>query len=297
MEKTMNPFEEPEQTLLSKRETENPNQVIVTLFDFFSLEYLRVELWEYLKSAISDNSYSFRGSPGMVIKLQRELERLIEALSLRLKRKEDANGEVVLTMHPAGSDERIEEECNYMNYLYPVINTYKGRIKRLSREEIRDPYLALKKIFQVHSPDEWKKLLNNWSKYALERVSILSYGSDNHFLQEFEQLEKLLEVAHLFNMETEHYDDHRELSTDETGSSPVTESADCPVSKELINEFQEFFEYVPPAQLNRDLRKMLLQYFQYCKGEVPSHFDKLLADLNWFMELLDKAEDECKGQA
>lgn len=193
-------------TLLTQREIEYPHDVVVKMFDFTALEYLRLELWELLKAALAPKTFTFQGTPATVNKITNDLDRLIDALWLRLQYKQGSEPDVSGAAD-FPSDPQIQEDADYRFYLYPILNTYKGRIKRLTKAETEDPYLALKRIYLHHSPEEWKKVFALWADSALKPYSMIIARNESEFLLDYEYLEKLLEVAHLFNMETEHYDE------------------------------------------------------------------------------------------
>lgn len=88
-------------------------------------------------------------------------------------------------------------------YLYPNIDKF--RIRRLNNDQIGIPFLAVKAFFLFKTLDEWRKVLQDWTEYALHRMSIVESRGDNSFFTEFEQFEKIIEVANLINMKESHY--------------------------------------------------------------------------------------------
>ncbi len=141
-------------TSLSEEEQLNPMKAIFNFFDATSQEYLRKELWELLKAALSTNCWTFENEPGTVLDVKKKLEHLMEAFYLLLKIKEDDDGEIILEIHQAGSEEQIKKERDELYQLYDVLNEYRGRIKRLTKPEIADPYLAIKALFSHHALEE-----------------------------------------------------------------------------------------------------------------------------------------------
>lgn len=270
-------------THLTRQEIENPHYVVVKMFDLSALEYLRLELWEVLKAALSPKAFNFMGTPATVIRLSNDLNRLVDALWLRMKYKQVETVENKAAGFP--SEPHKPNDAEYRFYLYPILNTFKGRIKRLSKAETEDPHLALERIFNHHNPKEWKKLLAVWSEYALKPYSMIFNGNESEFILDYEYLEKLLEVAHIFNMETEHYDQDHPCQNDQLAFE---------IDDELTKEALTFAKYYPAARANRNIRSMLLDYLQSRNGEVPFSLEAFLGDLNWLMTFLDQIEDKKK---
>lgn len=65
------------------------------------------------------------------------------------------------------------------------------------------------------------------------------------------------------------------------------------LTHKLTEQFQTFMEYVPAERLNRNLRNMLLRYFDYEK-DPPAYFYDLLTDLYFLFNLLDVVADETR---
>ncbi|WP_200585651.1 hypothetical protein [Pedobacter segetis] len=55
-----------------------------------------------------------------------------------------------------------------------------------------------------------------------------------------------------------------------------------------MEEFKIFMILVPPARLNRNLRKLLLVYLYYQNDDLPEDFNDYLKDLYHLMDFLDK---------
>lgn len=297
MENKEKPDDEFECVHLRSDELANPGLVFTRLFDSRGAEYLRNELWEMLKAAVSASSWTYLNEPGAVLTLQKDLGRLIDAFWIILKNKEEKDGEITTTRFMPGTAERLVQETEYVINLYPVLNIHKGRIRRLSREEIENPYLAIKQFFNLKSSKEWKAVLSEWVEHALCKLSMIDAVEDTEVLLEFEQFEKLIEVAYIFNKEQQkdHYKEEEDNLERVLNEIAFTDEGKKIISKHLHLSFLDFLKTVPPVRINRNLRKMLIDFIQYSKDGLPSDFTDYLTDLYLLTELLDEAEKETRN--
>ena len=67
------------------------------------------------------------------------------------------------------------------------------------------------------------------------------------------------------------------------------------ISTALQEELVRFVEYHPPRRLNRNLRKMLLQYLLHEGSLEEFYLQDLLYDLQGLFELIDALETEGKS--
>jgi hypothetical protein len=273
-------------TMLNEEEMLMPMKVIFNFFDRTSQEYERKELWELLKSALSTDCWTFMNEPGIILDLQKEFGRLLEAFYLLLKAKEDAEGEVKLEISPCGSEQRIKREREELYQLYEVMNEHRGRIKRLTKLEIADPYLAIKAAFEHYHLDDWKETLAEWCEYSLSKMTLMDVMNVSVLL-DLEYLEKMLEVAYLFNKQYGERDfDENDFM--EQLVKELNRDAKHPINKKLLERFRVFIDVVPPERLNRNLRKMMVDYLHsHKKDGLPEDFDKYLSDLSQLTNLLD----------
>lgn len=296
MENIEKPEDKFEHAHLRSDELQNPGLVFTRLFDGRGAEYLRNELWEMLKAAVSASSWTFLNEPGAVLTLQKDLGRLIDAFRILLTDKENREGELPLTRFMPGTRECFVQETKYVINLYPVLNIHKGRIRRLSREETENPYLAIKEFFNLKSSKEWKDVLSEWVEHALCKLSIIDACEDTEILLEFEQFEKLIELAYIFNKEQEkdNYKEEEDNLERVLNEIALTEGSKL-ISKNLHRLFLDFLKTVPPVRINRNLRKMLIDFIQYSQVGLPSDFKDYLSDLYLLTELLDEAEKETRN--
>ena len=67
------------------------------------------------------------------------------------------------------------------------------------------------------------------------------------------------------------------------------------ISQRLASELATLFYYHPPWKLNRNLRKMFLDYVECgLTVGVPDYFEELAPELNWLFNFLDVAEEEVR---
>lgn len=83
---------------------------------------------------------------------------------------------------------------------YRLEDDYGTDIQCLRQRELAYPMLVLKDFFDTQSLDEWKDLLSEWTEYALCATSLLQDTENYDLLLHYEQLERLLEVAHYFTL-------------------------------------------------------------------------------------------------
>lgn len=296
MENEENALKELEPHELTVQELRHPDKVITQLFDFSGAEYYRFELWETMKVALSNTSWTLLSEPGTVLYLQKNLGRLIDACWLLLRRKESEAGEIEIIKPVPGSEEYLCTHKNMRAHLYPVINTHKGRIRRLTTEEIENPYLALKAFFLMKGPKDWKKVFSEWAEYSLSKDSIVFEVQSTDIIIEFEQFEKLLETAWLFNKEEEK-GNYRESEEEELKAILETYNRKGKkyISRKLFIELKIFLETVPPKRLNRNIRKIFFNYLLRHTEGFPVELKECIPDLYQFSQLLDVAEEETRG--
>nr|WP_294896238.1 hypothetical protein [uncultured Pedobacter sp.] len=280
-------------TMLNEEELIMPMKAIFNFFDATSQEYLRKELWELLKAALSVNCWTFMNEPGTVLDVKNKLEHLMEALYLLLKVKEENDGEIILEIHPAGSEEQIQKERDELYQLYDVLNEYRGRVKRLIKVEAENPYLAIKALFTYHDLDEWKKTLSDWCEYALSKMTLQDVMNES-LLLDLEHLEKMLEVAYLFNKAEGKQPRKKDDFLEQLVRELNRESGQLFTTK-LLNEFVSFMKIVPPVRLNRNLRKIFMDYLTFNIGGLPVDFKDYLFDLERLQDLLDVAIKETRN--
>jgi hypothetical protein len=290
MEATKKSLVEP--THLTEEEANNPMSVIVNHFDIHSSEYSKKDLWEMLKAAVSNSSWTYLNEPGTAVVLEKGLGNIMDALWLLLYEKEAGDGEIKLPESSECPEKQRARDRKEFADLYPILNLYKGRIRRLSKAETENPYLAIKSFFQFHNLLEWKEVLASWKEYALTNATIVEFYDQQLFIVEYEQLEKIIEVAFLLNKESESSYYSEDDAYLEKLIKEFNDFSKQRVSKTVLLNFFDLLKATPPGRLARDLRKMTLRFVESNIGALPDGFDKDLDGFNRLANFLDVVSEE-----
>jgi hypothetical protein len=203
---------------LSEEEKQDPVSVILELFDYCRIHHLRVFLWQYLKAATSKIGWHQMAQPLDAVVLQKRLEKLMEACWLLLQEKEVRDGEVLVPCFAPGSPEWLEDDRRMHLERGKLEDEFGTDIQCLRQRELEYPVLVLKDFFNTQSLDEWKSLLSEWTEYALCATSLLQDTENYNLLQHYEQLERLLEVAHYFTLLLDCQEDILEKITEQAAA-------------------------------------------------------------------------------
>jgi HEPN domain-containing protein len=76
---------------------------------------------------------------------------------------------------------------------------YSGMIRRLSFAETEQPLLAIKRVFDTYSYNQWQEILEDWVEYGLSKVSICEATGECAEIIQYELLESLLEAVYLIS--------------------------------------------------------------------------------------------------
>ncbi len=185
---------------LAEEEQKEPVKVIYELFDYSSLFHLRIYLWRYLKAAASEMGWHRMRQPLDAVVLQKRLEKLMEASWLLLREKEARDGEVEVPCFAPGTAEWMEDDRQMHLEYRGIEEEYGASIQRLRQRELDCPVLVLKDFFNTQPLADWKRLLSEWTEYALCSTSLLQETENYDLLLHYEQLERLLEVAYYFKL-------------------------------------------------------------------------------------------------
>lgn len=168
-------------------------EVLDTLFDATELEYLRAELWYFLKAVVAEDHFRFRGQPVIACEVTEHFEQIIDVFD---QLHDDAESQEI----PVGNHAwKADGDLHYLMALRDIEEKFAGKIRRLRKNEIEDLNLVIEEFFQYQSAGDWKKELKNWQYYALSTGSICIASDDTSFLEMYEQLEKILEAAYLLH--------------------------------------------------------------------------------------------------
>jgi len=172
---------------------------IAEFFHATDLEFVRVELWQFLKAVTTEKPFSFLGDPSTVLCLQRHLQKIISACRLLLDVAEDDGTDLHTGDFQSFSHAQIEADRQYMRDVRELNDLYDGTIRRLSLAETEQPLLAIKRVFEIYSYDQWQEILEDWVEYGLSRVSICEATGECVEIIQYELLESLLEAVYLIS--------------------------------------------------------------------------------------------------
>lgn len=285
------------QNHLTEEELAEPTLVLKKLLtDTASSEHLRIELWEWVKSVLYPEPWSFLQSPDKVLFLHEDFSRLLTALHLLLKEC-DVSDELPVSN---ADEERMvlldREYENQKNY-YQTFYQFRGHIRRLGTDEVADPYIAIKACFEFHDLDEWKEVLKSWTGYSLSNISIAEEGPEIQLLREYEYLDKMVEVSYLLIKEQDRFHErHHQTYWSSMQSALVASSTgERTVSIKLLKEFLQFIDTVPPVRLNKNLRNIFIDYLTFNIGGHVLDFEDYLFDLQRLHHFLDIADKETRN--
>ncbi|GGH26840.1 hypothetical protein GCM10007423_12130 [Dyadobacter endophyticus] len=172
-------------------------QEILVFFQPGDLEYLRVDLWHWLKAVTGDKPFLFRGEPSTVISLWKQLTKMIDTGRLILDTTGIHEDEKQRNSFSPFSEEQIAKDFQYMREIKQLTAKYNGTIRRLSLSESEQPVLALKRFFEAYSQDDWTQILEDWVEYGLSKMSICEATGECNEVHQYELLEALAEAFSL----------------------------------------------------------------------------------------------------
>jgi len=146
--------------------------LIAEFFHATDLEFVRVELWQLLKAVTTDRPFSFLGDPSTVLCMERHLNKIIRACRLLLNVAEEDDIELNTSNFQPFGQAQIEADRRYMRDLRELSDQHSGMIRRLSLAETEQPLIAIKRVFNTYSYDQWREILEDWVEYGLSKVSI-----------------------------------------------------------------------------------------------------------------------------
>ena len=276
---------------LSDDEIANPLSVIHDLFNNLTdIEYLKSDLWEWVKAALQDQPLTYLSEPGLAIQTEKILFRLVVALYLLAKQHQFNLPE----RNSIDEVKKNEQDFQKVSGLYELFYLHRGHVRRLNPNEVFNPYIAIHSFFSFHSLEEWQRVLNQWSEYALTKSSIIESDEGYSILQEYEQIEKMIEVAYLLNKEQNKFNERYHVSYWKGLEIALRKNPKREVSLKFIQGAIRFLDIVPPTRFNQNIRGMLIDFLHYNKGCIPNYFEYLLIDLEYFFEFLDTCNKETK---
>lgn len=186
-----------ETALTSEQKLAQARQAIVEIFHATDLNYIRIELWHLLKAVTTDRPFSFQGDPSTVLWLRRLFDKMITACKLMLDAAQAEENALSVDRFPVFSPQQIAADRQSLKEMRELNERYGGLIRRLSLAETQRPVLAIKRVFDIYSYEEWPRILEDWVEYGLGKVSICEATGECVEVIQYELLETLLEVIYL----------------------------------------------------------------------------------------------------
>ncbi|SEJ32974.1 HEPN domain-containing protein [Dyadobacter sp. SG02] len=183
----------------SEQRPADARELIAEFFHATDLDFIRVELWQFLKAVTTEKPFSFLGDPSTVLCLQRHLQNIIKACRLLLDAAEDGGTDLHAGDFQPFSHAQIQADRQYMRDIRELNDRHGGMIRRLSLAETEQPLLAIKRVFNTYSYDRWQEILEDWVEYGLSKVSICEATGECVEIIQYELLESLLEAVYLIS--------------------------------------------------------------------------------------------------
>ncbi|SDH36246.1 HEPN domain-containing protein [Dyadobacter soli] len=183
----------------SEQKLAESREAIADFFHATDLEFIRVELWQFLKAVTTEKPFSFLGDPSTVLCLQRHLQKMIKACRLLLDVAEGAGTDLNAGDFQPFSHAQIQADRQYMRDVRELNDRHGGMIRRLTLAETEQPLLAIKRVFNTYSYDQWQEILEDWVEYGLSKVSICEATGECAEIIQYELLESLLEAVYLIS--------------------------------------------------------------------------------------------------
>lgn len=183
----------------TEQKVADAREAIADLFHATDLEFIRVELWQFLKAVTTEKPFSFLGDPSTVLCLERHLKKIIRACRLLLDVAEEDDIELNTSNFQPFSQAQIEADRQYMRDVRELNDRHSGMIRRLSLTETEQPLLAIKRVFNTYDYDQWQEILEDWVEYGLSKVSICEATGECAEITQYELLESLLEAVYLIS--------------------------------------------------------------------------------------------------
>jgi HEPN domain-containing protein len=183
----------------SERKLADAREAIAEFFHATDLEFIRVELWQFLKAVTTEKPFSFLGDPSTVLCLQRHLQKILKACRLLLDVAEDGGADLHVCDFQPFSHEQLEADRQYIRGIQELNDRHGGMIRRLTLAETEQPLLAIQRVFNTYGYDQWQGILEDWVEYGLSKVSICEATGECVEIIQYELLESLLEAVYLIS--------------------------------------------------------------------------------------------------
>ena len=246
-----------ESRIPNEQKLADARSLIADFFHATDLDYMRVELWEFLKSVTTERPFSFMGDPSTVLCLERHFQKIIMACRLLLEVAEDDGAHLNISDLQPFSHAQIEADRQYMRDVRELNDRYGGTIRRLSIAETEQPLLAIKRVFEIYSYDQWQQILEDWVEYGLSKVSICEATGECAEIIQYELLESLLEAVYIISRSDQGIPYQKRRLGKLTGSKAIIELLISALDPLLIFEVKH---PVPESMEQKPYRDLLIVF-------------------------------------
>jgi hypothetical protein len=165
---------------------------LARVFDTADLEYIRNDLWQWLKAVSSGEPWSFMGNPAEVVRLRRWFSTFIN-IAWQMVEASVGHDPSAATSFLPFSEGQVKHDRQFMAELTGTLQRYNYHIRRLHPAEITRPILFLQRFFHYSPVKTWLDILEDWEEYGLSRTGICEGSGDCLEITRYEFLESLLE--------------------------------------------------------------------------------------------------------
>ncbi len=185
-------------------------------------------------------------------------------------------------------DCKIKLDQNEELFLLNECVQYEDYPEHLSAVELINPFLVLNEIFKVMDLAEYHQHLYAWLTTGFSPNMILEDGVEVDVV--YRNLRRLIEACWLIYVRADVGCKDVENEFESPKKIDVLTDSEDEVPAHVLTEFKMFLDVVPAKRLNKNLRKMLIDYLFYNMGGLPMDFEELLNDFYWLTDLLDEID-------
>lgn len=124
----------------------------------------------------------------------------------------------------------FRREDDYMEVVY----RFKGKVRWLSLDEIENPYMFYRSIFENRTHLDWIQLLSKWGEYTFLSTSICQEIDGGEVYDTYVLFQKLTEMAYLINRYEDYIPDSRAFLYSEFGEYPSNLTIDEIISPQTV---------------------------------------------------------------
>jgi hypothetical protein len=260
---------------------DDPHEFLQSFFNFTTLEEYLETLKNWHKLMYSDKVEPV-SNPANILFDHKMTCNLVNAAWLLQFQGQVTFAE--LLKYPAIDQER------YLNEERALLKTYP---KGLTKEELLDPYYALKNSFSTFSLKEYHQYLYHWLNESLNTFRSADNQCSNKKI--YRNLRKLAGSCWLILQRKA----GKVTLTPKPGERPIFKEEKNTImgemSKEkvskLLPDLQRLMDAISPLRLNISLRKMLVDYLLYNINGLPTDAENVLSDFYWLTDFVDEMQE------